>query len=355
MLGAARPRHAFAKEAQTLRAAAAAKGLRYGSSPEVKFTDAPAEFRELVVEQSALFAPGMPGLSWAAMEPKRGVENPGYGKVWCEFAIAHGLALTGAHLLWWRNTPDWFANIASARDAETAIDNRIRDAMTAYAGHVFAWNVVNEQIEPRDGRPDGLRNTEFLDRAGPDYIARAFRQARGRDPKTLLAYNDNDLELDTPYQESRRSALLRLLDSLQKSGAPIQAVGLQSHLFGFEGRFNDTRYRAFLREIASRGLKILISELDVSDVGLPGDFARRDRAVAAIYDRFLSVALDEPAVIAVVTWGLSDRYTWLGAASLPKFARMDGLPERPLPFDAQFRPKPAFAAILNAFRNAPVR
>jgi endo-1,4-beta-xylanase len=57
----------------------------------------------------------------------------------------------------------------------------------------------------------------------------------------------------------------------------------------------------------------------------------------------------------VVTWGLSDTDTWLTPASLEQFRRSDGLPERPLPFDAQLRPKPAFYAILNAFENAPSR
>ncbi|HWY14145.1 MAG TPA: endo-1,4-beta-xylanase [Rhizomicrobium sp.] len=355
LLGFAFPEYSFAKGADTLRAAAAVKGLRYGSSPEVKFPDAPPEFRELVVEQSSLFAPGFPGLSWAAMEPRRGVKNFDYGKAWCDFAIDHGLEITGAHLLWSRNTPDWFNGITGLPDARAAINSRIRDAMTAYAGHVFAWNVVNEQIRPEDGRPDGLGRTPFLDRTGPDFIVSAFKEARKWDANALLTYNDIDLELNTPAQEARRTALLRLLDTLQKAGAPIQAVGLESHLFGFEGQFNDARYRAFLHEISSRGLKIIISELDVSDVGLPTDIASRDRAVAVIYNRFLSVALDERAVIAVVTWGLSDRYTWLTADSLPKFGRQDGLPERPLPFDIQFQPKPAFYAILNALEHAPFR
>jgi endo-1,4-beta-xylanase len=35
-----------------------------------------------------------------------------------------------------------------------------------------------------------------------------------------------------------------------------------------------------------------------------------DRAVAQAYQDFLSVALDESAVVAVATWGLSDRHTW---------------------------------------------
>ena len=53
----------------------------------------------------------------------------------------------------------------------------------------------------------------------------------------------------------------------------------------------------------------------------------RDLLVAQAYHDFLEVALDEPAVDTVVTWGLSDRYTWL-----TWFApREDASPIRPLP------------------------
>lgn len=32
-----------------------------------------------------------------------------------------------------------------------------------------------------------------------------------------------------------------------------------------------------------------------------------------MHEDYLSVVLDEPAVIAILTWGLSDRYTWLSS------------------------------------------
>jgi endo-1,4-beta-xylanase len=38
----------------------------------------------------------------------------------------------------------------------------------------------------------------------------------------------------------------------------------------------------------------------------------------------------------VVSWGISDRSSWISQT----FKRNDGLPNRPLPFDSEFRPKP---------------
>ena len=76
-----------------------------------------------------------------------------------------------------------------------------------------------------------------------------------------------------------------------------------------------------------------------------------DRAVADIYSRFLSATLRQPAVKGVVTWGLADCFTWISGYE----PRKDGLPVRPLPFDANCQPKPAYYAIAQTFQAAPRR
>ncbi|MEI9983981.1 MAG: endo-1,4-beta-xylanase [Aliidongia sp.] len=214
---------------------------------------------------------------------------------------------------------------------------------------------MNEALQIRDGRPDGLRTTPLLAKLGPDFFDIAYRAARSGDPDAFLVYNDYGLEMDRPDQERKRGALLRLLDRFAEDGTPIDAVGLQSHLALDGSRFDEKIYRDFLHELASRNLKIIITELDALDTAAPGDHAARDQAVADMYARFLSVALDERAVMAVVSWGLSDRYTWLTPDKDPRFARKDGLPGRPLPFDDAFAPKLAFDAIRTAFEHAPQR
>jgi endo-1,4-beta-xylanase len=42
-----------------------------------------------------------------------------------------------------------------------------------------------------------------------------------------------------------------------------------------------------------------------------------------------------------VTWGITDRYTWVPMW----YKRKDGLPNRPLPFDANYQPKPLWNVI----------
>jgi endo-1,4-beta-xylanase len=82
----------------------------------------------------------------------------------------------------------------------------------------------------------------------------------------------------------------------------------------------------------------------------------RDRLVADAYRQFLDAALDEPAVKMVVTWGLSDRHSWIVRRETHQSKwRSDGAPSRPLPFDADLKAKPAYEGIMNAFAHAPGR
>jgi endo-1,4-beta-xylanase len=91
--------------------------------------------------------------------------------------------------------------------------------------------------------------------------------------------------------------------------------------------------------------------MNLTDRTLPKDIQIRDRMVAAAYEDYLSVALEEPAVIAVLTWGLSDRYTWLSSHD----PRKDGASARPLPLDKNLKRKLAWNAIARSFDKAPKR
>ena len=103
-------------------------------------------------------------------------------------------------------------------------------------------------------------------------------------------------------------------------------------------------------------MTIQITELDVTDENAPADQTVRDRLVADTYSRFLDVALDEPAVKMVVTWGLSDRHSWIVRRETNDSKwRKDGMISRPLPFDADLKPKPAFEAMARAFTHARER
>ena len=137
----------------------------------------------------------------------------------------------------------------------------------------------------------GLRKSPWLDLLGPDYVEMAFRAAAKADPRAMLVYNENHLDYDIPEERAKQEAVLRLLDKLKSAGVPIHALGVQAHLRADERRFARRPLAKFLRDAASLGLKILITEMDVVDQSLPAATDLRDKAVAKIYEDYLSALL----------------------------------------------------------------
>jgi endo-1,4-beta-xylanase len=353
----AMPLPSHAEEIVALRKLAAEKGLLYGTTTSTGQIAGDPRFIDLVLQQTGLVV-AENDMKWQVMNRgARGDDDYGPADTVAAFALENDLALRGHNLLWYHRTPKWFFDLDRRQDIEAAIVERIRGLAGRYRGMVHSWDVVNEPIEPKDGRLDGLRTGVFLEMFGPDYLDLAYRTAREADPAARLVVNEYDIELDTPEQEVRRATLLRLLERMRRSGTPLDAVGVQTHLSSAGGPpFSAARLRRFLAELAGLGLTIQITELDVTDEKAPADEAVRDRLVADAYSRFLDAVLDETAVKVVVTWGLSDRHSWIVRKETHQSKwRADGLPSRPLPFDADLRPKPAFEVIAQAFAHAPQR
>lgn len=338
----------------SLKQRAAAKGLIYGAAIQHNQLAADAFLAAHVANECGMLVPEW-ALKWSTPDkPLRPTPNSFdfTAADWiAKFAKTHDLLFRGHTLVWYQSLPPWFEETVNSQNAEQFLTKHIKTVVGRYAGQMHSWDVVNEAIETTDGRSDGLKRKPWLELLGPDYIEIAFRVAAEADPQAMLVYNDNGLEYDTREDEAKRTAVLKLLERLKNRGIPVHAFGMQSHLRGEETRFSAKKLQAFLHDIAGFGLKILITEMDVTDQKLPKDADVRDRMVAAAYEDYLSVALDQPAVIAVLTWGLSDRFTWLSSFA----PREDGSPLRPLPLDAQLKRKLAWNAIARAFDKAPKR
>jgi endo-1,4-beta-xylanase len=239
------------------------------------------------------------------------------------------------------------------QQARDVLFGAIQAEVARYRGRVKAWSVANEVTDSMTGDPNGLRDdVPWYATIGPEYVAEAFRLAHAEDPAAVLVLNEFGFETGSTAA-GRRAAVLRVIDWLLGQGVPVHALGVQAHLAwrNFARQFNTNAYRSFLADVAARGLTIMITEMDVLDDGLRADITTRDAGVADVYRRYLDVALDEPAVKVVMTFGLSDRYTWLQEDN----PRRDGAPRRPLPFDTDLQPKPAYDALSQAFANAPTR
>jgi len=346
-----------AAETMTLRKLAAEKGLTYGTTIAAAQISGDPPFVDLVRYEAGLVV-AENEMKWQVMN--RGVPgDDDYvpADTIANFASANKLVLRGHNLLWYHRTPEWYFDLTDRQEQERAVVDHIQQLAGRYRGKIHSWDVVNEPIEPKNGRPDGLRTEVFLETLGPEYLDLAYHTARDADPNARLVVNEYDVELDAPEQEARRIALLHLLEGMRRSGTPVDAVGIQAHLTAAGGPpLSAPILRRFLADIASLGLTIQITELDVTDENAPADVTVRDSLVADTYRRFLDVALDEPAVKMVVTWGLSDRHSWIVRRETYQAKwRTDDAASRPLPFDADLEAKPAFDAIAAAFAHAPHR
>lgn len=261
------------------------------------------------------------------------------------FAQAHGMKFRGHPLVWHKRNPDWLEDaVLSSRDPELHT-GYIDEVARHYRGKMHSWDVVNEAVAPEQGRPDNLRDTLWLKAFGPSYIDMAYHAAREADPAALRVYNDWGCETDTPAHDRFRAATLDFLEQALARGVPIEGLGLQGHLQAFGPVVNQPKLREFLAQVKSMGLKILVTELDVDDSGGPLDIAVRDRAVADATRRFLDVILDNEATIAVLTWGLSNRYL-----EPPGWKeRLMGYSPRELPLDGDLQKTPMWQAMASAF------
>ncbi len=308
-------------------------------------------------------------LKWEVIHPRAGADGYNFGPAdaFVNFGLNNRLHLVGHTLVWHSQTPGWvFAGTNPPPAVTTAPGERradrfgysgpraSRDELLArmrehihtvvgrYKGKIKVWDVVNEAIS--DTGTNVLRNSLWLEIIGPDFIAKAFEYAHETDPDAILRYNDYGLE-----SPAKRQKLITLIKSLQEKKVPVHAIGSQAHVNvsspSFEGM------DACLTEIASLGLPIHITELDVNGAragqqnggadisenaastqgGLIDDANKR---LADQYaNLFRAFVKHRDSVKMVTLWGVNDAVSW----------RANG---KPLLFDGNNQPKPAFDAVI---------
>jgi endo-1,4-beta-xylanase len=357
--GAALAAPAAARAAEpSLAALGRAKGIRFGSTLGLENFKDPA-YRALNAAECALIVPESE-LKWVATRPDARSFDFRPADEIIGWATRNKLGVRGHTLLWhserwvpkWLNDYDFGPN--PRREAERLLSEHVSTVARRYAPVIDSFDVVNEAIDSDTGK---LRETALSRPIGADTVIDiAFRTAREAAPRAQLVYND--------YMSWRsddalhRTAVLRLLESMKKRGTPVDALGVQSHLGSKYsdaptglGSLDERAWRGFLDEVVGMGLDLLVTELDVHDNPLPTAIGPRDKAVADHARAYLDLMLSYPQCRTVMCWGLSDKYSWLNQFR----PRADGAPKRPLPFDAEFRPKPFREAIAAAFRAAPPR
>jgi endo-1,4-beta-xylanase len=117
-----------------------------------------------------------------------------------------------------------------------------------------------------------------------------------------------------------------MIRDFKSRGVPIDCVGLQTHFTGgssLPGNFQQT-----LSSFAALGVDVALTEADVTN------------ASTSQYAGLTQACMNVPRCIGITTWGVRDSDSWRGS-------------ERPLLFDGNSNPKPAYNAVLNALNGAP--
>jgi endo-1,4-beta-xylanase len=315
-------------------------------------------------------------LKWQLVHPREGKDGYDFAPAdaFVNFGLSNNMYVVGHTLVWHSQTPNWVfagtnpAPASAAVNTNAASTNRggfggfwryngprasrdellermrdhIHTVVGRYKGKIKSWDVVNEAIADGTGT-NVLRNSLWLEIIGPDFIAKAFQYAHEADPDAILRYNDYGLE-----NPAKRKKLVTLIKSLQAEKVPVHAIGSQAHI-NVSTTF-ETMDQA-LTEIAALGLPIHVTELDVNTAaagqrGFGADVSanasttqggvvsesdrKQSEAYAAIFRAFLR---HSDRVKMVTFWGANDANSW----------RAQG---KPLLFDGDCKPKPAFEAVI---------
>jgi len=299
-------------------------------------------------------------LKWAEVHPAPNRYNFEAADRYVAFGEKNGMFIIGHTLVWHNQTPRWVfqdkkGNPVSRDELLTRMRAHIQALLSRYRGKIKGWDVVNEALND-DG---SLRQTPWLKIIGEDYIAKAFEYAHEADPAAELYYNDYSLE-----NEPKRRGAIALIKKLQALGVPINAVGSQGH----DNLIFPTveQQEATITEFAALGIKVNITELDVSVLPDPEGFsgaevtlnyeakerlnpyknalpAEIQKKLADRYAELFAVYLKHHQDIARITfWNVTDEESWLN--NFP----VRGRTNYPLLFDRQGKPKLAFDAVIES-------
>jgi endo-1,4-beta-xylanase len=349
-------------------------------------------------------------MKWQLIHPREGADGYDFtgADALVKFGQSHGMQLVGHTLVWHSQTPTWvfagtnppppsatnaapagpgpgpgagtgastnaagtnqpgrrgfgpgfggggFGRYNGPRASREELLQRMRDhihtVVGRYKGQVKVWDVVNEALADGQGT-NVLRSSLWVDIIGPDFIAKAFQFAHEADPDAILRYNDYGLE-----NPAKRKRLTSLIKGLQAQKVPVHAIGSQAHV-NVSTTF-ETMDQS-LTEIAALGLPIHITELDVNSAqggqrGFGADVANNaattqgglvsdaDKKLADAYAGIFRAFLKHRDSVKLVTfWGVNDAVSW----------RAQG---KPLLFDGENRPKPAFDAVIAEARKVPAK
>lgn len=277
---------------------------------------------------------------WCFLQARRGVFDFSKLDQLVDFAAQHDMIVRGHTLVWHNCLPDWVANGNYTRDeAIGLLRDHIYTVVGRYKGRIPMWDVVNEAIADSAR----MRDTPWRRFIGDDYVELAFRFAHEADPDALLFYNDYNAD----GVNRKSDAIYEMVQDFVARGVPIHGVGLQAHVTTGDvkqgGRIAPDSIARNIARFGELGLQVQFTEIDSKYQGETSSFILENQAND--YRNLLDACLSNPACTALVTWGVTDKYSWLRS---PQW--FDNPTVQPLLFDDDYAPKPAYFAMLDVLR-----
>ena len=289
-------------------------------------------------------------MKWAHLQATEGVFDFRGADALVGFARAHDMLVRGTTLAWHEGNPPWLFKDARGNDLMPGPESKalllrrletyIRTVVSHYKDDVYAWDVVNEVIDP--AQPDGFRRSPWFEITGADYIDTAFRVAHEAAPHAKLFIND--YETTNP---AKREFLYNLVRDLKARGVPIDAVGHQMHI---KLRYPSVEAIAeTVHMFSTLGVDNQVTELDVSVYDNATDTCSaisQELLIEQGYryrDLFQTFRVLKGELTGVTFWGLADDHTWLKTHPI---SRLD----LPLLFDEQLQAKPAYWGVIDPAR-----
>ncbi|MCD7898844.1 MAG: endo-1,4-beta-xylanase [Bacteroides sp.] len=281
-----------------------------------------------------------------------------------ELGEANNMFIIGHTLIWHSQLAEWFCvdeqgNNVTPEVLKERMKNHIHTIVSRYKGRIKGWDVVNEAILDNGE----WRQSKFYEILGEEFMELAFQYAHEADPDAELYYNDYN-----EWHAGKREAIVKMIQSFKEKGIRMDAIGMQGHI-GMEYPSLE-EYEASILAFSNAGVKVMITELDLSALptpdrnvgaaveasfeykkeinpypdGLPEEVSKKwnDR-MASFFQLFLK---HQDKVKRVTMWGVADGDSWKN--DWPVKGRTD----YPLLFDRNHQPKEVVQTIKNlALRN----
>jgi len=233
------------------------------------------------------------GGKWGNVEVRRDIMDWSALDQAYEFAQHHAMPFQMHVMVWGNQQPEWIEQLPPQEQREE-IEEWFAAVAARYPELDFV-EVVNEPLHdpPAKDEEGGGHYLEALGgngASGWEWVLESFRLARKHFPHARLMINDYSIT----NSDADTTRYLGIIELLMKEKL-VDAIGVQGHAFATTTETPMSTHRANLDRLASSGLPIYVTELDVD--------GPTDEAQLRDYQRIFPVFWEHPGVHGITLWG----------------------------------------------------